>query len=94
MFEDMLARSLTSKIVTNEIDASLGNGPVTGEIRGIGKVTLDLKNAESLKVNTKSVSIGSKLMPENTNFTTLDGITGRKKEVKMTGLIRSFVMSV
>jgi hypothetical protein len=81
-------KKFNSKIVTNEIDASLGNGPVTGEIRGIGKVTLDLKNAESLKVNTKSVSIGSKLMPENTNFTTLDGITG-KKEVKMTGFTRS-----
>lgn len=81
-------KQFNSKIVTNEIDASLGNGPVTGEIRGIGKVTLDLKNAESLKVNTKSVSIGSKLMPENTNFTTLDGITG-KKEVKMTGFTRS-----
>ena len=66
----------------------MGNGPVTGEIRGIGKVVLDLKNADSLVVNTKSVSIGSKLMSGNTFFTTLNSITG-KTEVKMTGFTRS-----
>lgn len=81
-------KKFNSKIITNEIDASMGNGPVTGEIRGIGKVVLDLKNADSLVVNTKSVSIGSKLMPDNTNFTTLNSITG-KTEVKMTGFTRS-----
>ena len=81
-------KKFNSKIITNEIDASMGNGPVTGEIRGIGKVVLDLKNADSLVVNTKSVSIGSKLMSDNTNFTTLNGITG-KTEVKMTGFTRS-----
>ena len=81
-------KKFNSKIITNEIDASMGNGPVTGEIRGIGKVVLDLKNADSLVVNTKSVSIGSKLMSGNTFFTTLNGITG-KTEVKMTGFTRS-----
>ena len=81
-------KKFNSKIITNEIDASMGNGPVTGEIRGIGKVVLDLKNADSLVVNTKSVSIGSKLMSGNTFFTTLNSITG-KTEVKMTGFTRS-----
>jgi hypothetical protein len=81
-------KKFNSKIITNEIDASLGSGPVTGEVRGIGKVVLDLKDAQSLVVNNKSVSIGSKLNPNQTFFTTLNGITG-KTEVKMTGFTRS-----
>ena len=83
-----IGKKFNSKIVTNEIDASLGNGPVTGEVRGIGRVVLDLKNTQSLKVNTKSVSIGSKLNPNQTFFTILKPITG-KTEVKMTGFTRS-----
>jgi len=83
-----IGKKFNSKIVTNEIDASLGNGPVTGEVRGIGRVVLDLKNTQSLKVNTKSVSIGSKLNPNQGSFTILKPITG-KTEVKMTGFTRS-----
>ena len=78
-------KKFNSKIVTNEIDASMGNGPVTGEVRGIGKVVLDLKDAHSLVVNTKNVSIGSKV---NGFFYALNSLTG-KTEVKMTGFTRS-----
>ena len=82
-----VGKKFNSKIITNEIDASLGNGPITGEVRGIGKVVLDLKDAQSLVVNSKSVSIGSKISSV-TGVDVLAGITG-KTEVKMTGFTRS-----
>jgi len=82
-----IGKKFNSKIITNEIDASLGNGPITGEVRGIGKVVLDLKDAQSLIVNSKSVSIGSKIS-SLTGVDVLAGITG-KTEVKMTGFTRS-----
>ena len=83
-----VGKRFNAKIVTNEIDASMGNGPVTGDVRGIGRIILDLKNTQSIKVNSKNVSIGSKLNPNNSNFTVLNPITG-KIEVKTTGFSRS-----
>jgi len=83
-----VGKRFNAKIVTNEIDASMGNGPVTGDVRGIGRIILDLKNTQSIKVNSKNVSIGSKLNPNQTNFTVLNPITS-KIEVKTTGFSRS-----
>ena len=45
----------------------MGGGPVTGEVRGIGRVVLDVKDAFSLKVNNKSISISSKTNPDTPN---------------------------
>ena len=64
----------TAKLVTNPIDASIGNGPATGSIRGMTNVVLDLKSARSLTVN------GHKLVTET-------GFTG-KKEFRLLGYSR------
>ena len=50
-----VGRSFTAKIVSNPVDASMGNGPATGEIRGITNVVVDVKDTESLKVNSRPV---------------------------------------
>ncbi len=44
-------------IITNPIDIASGNGPVTGDPRGISSAILDLKNTGSVKVNGYSKSI-------------------------------------
>lgn len=49
-----VGRKFNAKIVTNAIDVAVSNGPMTGEIRGIGTVVLDLKNSRSIKVNNRS----------------------------------------
>lgn len=69
-----VGRSFTSKLVSNPIDASVGNGPVTGEPRGITNVIVDVKSTESMKVNGRP-SISS-------------SFTG-KKEVKLLGYSRN-----
>ena len=50
-----VGRAFTAKIVSNPVDASMGNGPATGEIRGITNVVVDVKDTESLKVNSRPV---------------------------------------
>jgi hypothetical protein len=50
-----VGRSFTAKIVSNPVDASMGNGPATGEIRGITNVVVDVKDTESLKINSRPV---------------------------------------
>lgn len=45
----------TVKVITNPVDASLGSGPATGEIRGITNVVVDVKSTKSMKVNSRSV---------------------------------------
>ena len=47
----------TAEVVTNPIDATMGAGPATGSIRGIGSAVLDLVNTSSVKVNGYSKSI-------------------------------------
>lgn len=49
-----VGKKFDAKIVTNAVDAVVGNGPMTGEIRGIGTVVLDLKDSRSIKVNNRS----------------------------------------
>ena len=44
-----------SKVITNPVDASLGSGPATGEVRGITNVVVDVKSTKSMKVNNRSV---------------------------------------
>ena len=48
-----------SKIISNPIDASGAAGPLTGSLRGITNVVVDMKDTRSIKVNTKSIPIGS-----------------------------------
>jgi len=63
-----------SKLVTNPVDASLGNGPATGEVRGITNVVLDVKSTKSMKVNDR--------VALNSDFT-------GKKEVRLLGYGRN-----
>ena len=66
---EMLQREkFTSKIISNPIDASGAAGPLTGSLRGITNVVVDMKDTRSIKVNTKPINI-------ETSFT-------GKKEVK------------
>jgi len=44
-------------LVSNPIDATLGDGPATGEIRGVSSVIVDMRNTRSVKVNNRSLSI-------------------------------------
>ena len=52
-------KKFDSKIISNPIDASGAAGPLTGSLRGITNVVVDMKDTRSIKVNTKSIPIGS-----------------------------------
>ena len=54
-----IGKKFDSKIVSNPIDASGAAGPLTGSLRGITNVVVDMKDTRSIKVNTKSIPIGS-----------------------------------
>ena len=69
-----VGKSFTSKIVSNPVDASMGTGPATGEVRGITNVVIDVKATESMKVNTRPAISSS--------------FTG-KKEVRILGYNRN-----
>ena len=47
-----IGKKFTSKIVSNPVDASVGYGPATGDIRGLANVVVDVKETSSMKVNT------------------------------------------
>ena len=68
-------KKFTAKIVTNPIDAAAGNGPSTGEIRGITNVVVDMKNTRSAKINSRPL-------------VTTSGFTG-KKEFRLLGYDRN-----
>jgi hypothetical protein len=70
-----VGKKYTSKIITNPVDTVAANGPVTGDVRGISTVILNVKDSESIKVNNRSVN----------NIT---GFTGNK-EVRLLGYSRS-----
>lgn len=46
-------KKFTAKVVTNPIDANMGTGPATGEIRGLANIVVDLKETRSMKVNNR-----------------------------------------
>lgn len=58
-------------IESNAIDANTGSGPLTGQIRGISTVILEIKDTKSVKVNTRSL--------------TLDSVSSGKKEFRLLG---------
>jgi len=70
-----VGKKFTAKIVTNPIDANMGTGPATGDVRGIANVVVDAKNARSMKVN-------------NRPLITESGFTG-KKEFRVLGYSRN-----
>jgi len=70
-----IGKKFTAKIITNPVDTIAGNGPVTGDIRGISTVVLNVKDCDSLKINNRVVS--------NTT-----GFTGNK-EVRLLGYNRN-----
>lgn len=47
------------EIESNAADASIGAGPMTGEIRGIHTVVVDMKNSASIKVNERATSLST-----------------------------------
>jgi len=69
-----VGKKFTSKIISNPIDASGAAGPLTGSLRGITNVVVDMKNTRSIKVNSKPVNI-------STSFT-------GKKEIRLIGYDR------
>ena len=69
-----IGKSFTSKIISNPVDASSGAGPLTGMLRGITNVVVDMKETRSIKVNSKPINLES-------NFT-------GKKEVRLLGYNR------
>ena len=48
-----VGKKFNAKLVTNPIDANMGAGPVTGSIRGLANVVVDLKDARSMKLNSR-----------------------------------------
>ena len=69
-----VGKKYTAKVISNPVDASVGNGPATGTPRGITNIVLDLKNANSVKVNSRKPSMDA-------------GFTG-KKEFRSLGYSR------
>ena len=69
-----VGKKFTAKLITNAIDVNAGNGAVSGDVRGISSVVLDVKNTRSIKVNGSS-------------FSSLAGFNG-KKEIRVLGYSR------
>jgi hypothetical protein len=53
--EAYIGYSFDVVLVTNPIDASVGNGPVTGHPRGISSAIVYIRDTRSLKVNTSAL---------------------------------------
>lgn len=70
-----IGKKFTSKVITNAIDTVAANGPVTGDVRGISTVVLNVKDSTSVKVNNRTIN----------NIT---GFTGNK-EVRLLGYSRN-----
>ena len=69
-----VGKIFTAKIISNPIDANLGSGPQTGDVRGIANVVVNMKNTWSMSVN------GRKLITDT-------GFSGNK-EFKILGYSR------
>jgi len=70
-----IGKKFTSKVITNAVDTVAANGPVTGDVRGISTVVLNVKDSTSVKVNNRTIN----------NIT---GFTGNK-EVRLLGYSRN-----
>ena len=70
-----VGKKFTSKVITNPVDTVAANGPVTGDVRGISTVVLNMKDSTSVKVNNRTIN----------NIT---GFTGNK-EVRLLGYGRN-----
>lgn len=70
-----VGKKFDAKIVSNPIDAALGAGPATGQIRGVSSVVLNLNNITSVKVNGRT-------------FNEPSGFTGNK-EFRLLGYSRN-----
>ena len=44
-------------LISNPVDAALGEGPLTGDIRGVSSVIVDMRKTRSIKVNGRALSI-------------------------------------
>lgn len=74
-----VGKAFTAKIITNPFDASISNGPRTGEIRGITNVVIDMKNTLSMTVNNRPLVTDS-LFTGKKEFRTL----GYNRDPKVT----------
>jgi len=70
----VVGKKFTAKLVTNPFDASMGNGPATGTVRGITNVIVDVTNTISMNVNSQLA---------------VDGKFTGKKEIKLLGYSRN-----
>jgi hypothetical protein len=69
-----VGKKFTTQLISNPIDANMGNGPSTGTSRGITNIIVDVKSTDSMKVNSNDVISSS--------------FTG-KKEIKTLGYNRN-----
>lgn len=69
-----VGRKFTATYKSNPIDASIGNGPATGEPRGVSSVVVDFTNTQSAKVNNSALI--------------KDGTFDGKKEFRLLGYSR------
>jgi len=73
--------SFDVELKTNPIDASLGNGPITGVPRGIGSVYVDLFDTLACTVNTTEMIVRTVVSPDMAKFS-------GKKEFRLIGYSR------
>lgn len=64
-----IGRKFDVMLITNPVEASLPNGPVTGLPRGISSAFLDLNNSLSCSVNGTALNVRSVLSPQPQPFT-------------------------
>lgn len=74
-------KPFTAQIKSNPVDAVIGNGPATGEIRGVSAVVLGLVDTYSAQVGTRNITLP------------VTGFTG-KKEYRLLGYSRDPVVTI
>ena len=78
--EIVVGKKFTAEIVTNPIDVTAGNGPVTGDVRGISSAVVDFRDAYSARVNGRPSGVSA-------------GYNG-KKEIRVLGYGRDPQVSI
>ena len=79
-----IGKKFDVELKTNPIDATLGNGPITGIPRGISAVFLDLTDTLSVKVNDTNLLVRNVTDDLSQQLTP---VTGRK-EFRLLGYSR------
>jgi hypothetical protein len=76
----VFGKAFTAEIVTNPIDVTAGNGPTTGDVRGISSAIIDFRDSHSARVNGRPSGVSA-------------GYSG-KKEIRVLGYGRDPQVSI